>query len=230
MYTLYVHSKIGNRSSGRAAGKNESNFEKNIHLRKRLFFFYYWIFKCTLFRVRPRFSPFSFANPVRPSSHTPRLRVPRNKFYFHSNSRCLRVKTHGVGVFAECRITRSRTSYFRECVFRCRRSFLFFVLFVSYLYNNIMYTRVSPDARKIILTAIPRESEIVCICKCAVDRVEKKEHIYIETEKANRVAYTRYIRYLWFTSRGEGRGVGYDDHADGSRRGKVAPCTYGKRR
>jgi len=44
------------------AGKNESNFEKNIHLRKRLFF-YYWIFKCTLFLVVcvPVFPLFSFA-------------------------------------------------------------------------------------------------------------------------------------------------------------------------
>lgn len=57
---VYVHSKIGNRSFGR--GKNESNFEKNIHLRKRLFF-YYWIFKCTLFLVVcvPVFPLFSFA-------------------------------------------------------------------------------------------------------------------------------------------------------------------------
>jgi len=157
------------------AGKNESNFKKNIHLRKRLFFLLLDIQMHPFFRFSScasLFFPFfSFATrliTIPPLPLTPYFRVPRNQFYFHSNSRFHHVKTHGDGgMYAKCRITRSNP-YFRECVFRCRCRFFFCSIYTQ-------YTRIAWRAQN---TNGNRSQKLyvfcICIiCKSAVNRVPK---------------------------------------------------------
>jgi len=122
-------------------GKNESNFEKNIHLRKRLFFIIGYSNAPFFSSCASLFFLFSLSPPTQPSPPTtrgPHLRVPRNKFYFHSNSRCRRVKTHGGGVFTECGITRSNPPCIFESVF-----FAVVVGFFVRFVRIIIYTRIA---------------------------------------------------------------------------------------